>query len=481
MLTRRRQPLILLLALQGVIGLLTLARSVAGDSAPAVFDGWAPPLIGVTATAPRVRFGIGAVLDGSFQAAAQAWVADHVTQRAAIIRSFDQLLWDGFGDSYMAGGSLVRGKGGALFEQSYILSYCGIAPATDAAALPGFARRLRAAQDWFTRHGKTMVYYIAPTKTGWFPDRIPDRFPCSPDKGAVALRNAVLTAFDQAGVAYVDGPRALEEQRGHVPIALFPRNGIHWNWLGSAIGTEALLAKLRALGLTGLPALTYDIGVSPDETGQDSDLATLLNLLWLPPGDPAPTVTVRPPAGPGTLRLAAVNDSFLHYLPMVLLDSGHVFASETVFGYVTGDQRLYKDGQIHLIKADPAAIVKTLRASDVVVVEEIENRVGGPLSRKFLDMMDAVIAQDPAQPRCVRMDGAIPIGPAIVTDYSVIAKSLATKQSRAVNPIPIDEVLDCRVSTLLAMTAKLGECFDYMQSCPGGSSLPNRPASSVRP
>jgi hypothetical protein len=388
---RRFHPLILLLALQGGIGVLTLLQPRFAD--------WAPPLVGVLPPAPDAAFSAQAVMDGSFQPAAQSWVSDHVFQRAAIVRSFNQALWDGFGSSYMEGRAAVRGKGGSLFEQSYILSYCGISPASDIIAMPDFARRLRAAQDWFTRHGKILVYYIAPTKTGWFPDRMPGNFPCHPEAGAVAVRDAVLTALRQSAVAYVDGPLALEEKRGHVPTELFPRNGIHWNWLGTAIGTEALLAKLRALGVTGLPALTYDISIAPDETGTDRDLADLLNLLRPPPGDPAPTMTVRPPATAGTLRLATVNDSFFEYLPMVLLQSGHIFASETVFGYMTLDQRLYQNGTITKITADKAEIMKTLLASDVIVLEEIENRAGGPFAYQFLDMVDAEIAQEAATPR----------------------------------------------------------------------------------
>lgn len=394
----RFHPLILLLALQGCIGLLTLLRPVLADRAPALFTDWVGPLRGVQNPAPDVTFSVRAVADGGFQRAAESWIADHVVQRAAIVRSFDQVLWDGFGSSYMANRSLVRGTDGTLFEESYILAYCGIAQATNVAALPEFARRLRIVEDWFVRRGKILVYYLAPAKTSWFSDRIPSGYPCFPERrGGVAVRNAVLAAFGRTGIDYVDGPLALESS--HPPVDLFPRNGIHWNWLGTAIGTEALLAKLHALGATDLPRLTYDIEMAPDETGTDRDLADLLNLLRPPAAARAPVVAVKTPAMSGTLRLAAVNDSFFEYLPMVLLQSGHVFASQTVFGYMTLDQRRFENGAIMPIVADPNEIKQTLLNADVVVLEEVETRVGGPYALQFLDMMEAEMVRDPSVSR----------------------------------------------------------------------------------
>jgi hypothetical protein len=396
---RHFYPLILLLALQSCVGLLTLLRPVMGHTIPTPFVDWGAPLIGVRNPAPDTSLSIRTVADGAFQRGAQAWIADHVVQRAAIVRGFNQALWDVFRTSYMENRSLIRGKDGVLFEQSYILAYCGMALATDVRAMPEFGRRLRTVEDWFARRGKILVYYLAPTKTSWFPDSIPDAYPCSPERGGNAVRSAVLSAFHEAGVDYVDGPLALQDRRGRPPIDLFPRNGIHWNWLGSAIGTQALLTKLHDLGATGLPELTYDVDMTPDEVGTDRDLESLLNLMWPTSPIPAPALAVKAPAPPGKLRLAAVNDSFFAYLPMVLLQSGHVFTSATAFGYMTLDQRRYENDGMSPITADPGEIKQTLLAADVVVLEEVESRVGGPYARQFLDMMETEMARNPAPPR----------------------------------------------------------------------------------
>jgi alginate O-acetyltransferase complex protein AlgJ len=372
---------------------LTLVQPFAAARAPAVFENWVPPLVGVQIGPPAIVPSIQQVLDGSFQRAAAAWMGDHLMQRAAVVRAYNEVLWRGFGTSYMADRSLVRGLGGTLFEQSYILTYCGISPATNVAGLPDFARRLRAVENWFEKRGRHLVYYAAPIKTTWFPERIPPNFPC-PAERQNAVRPSVLAAFSEAGVDYVDGPAALEAWRGRVPTELFPRNGIHWNWLGAAIGAEALLEKLRKLGLQTLPPLKYEVSVVNQETGIERDLSDLLNLFSRLPGDPSPNVIVTPTSPAGSLRLAAVDDSFLP-LPISLLDIGRIFQSQTLFGYITLEQLRYESGVVAIIEQDAAAITRTLLDADVVILEEVESRIGGPYALQFLSMMETEMARDP--------------------------------------------------------------------------------------
>lgn len=373
--------------MHGIIGVLTLLQPLIEGAVPALFPAWTSPLQGMQTRAPAVTLGLRPVLDGSFQSAAAAWVGDHIAQRSTIVRAYNEVLWRSFGTSYMANRSLVRGLGGTLFEQNYILAYCGIRSITDITSLPAFARRLRVTEDWFVQRHRRLVYYLAPVKTSWFPDRIPASFPCPAGKRD-QVRSSVLTAFQKAGVDFVDGRAVLEAQRGQIPVELFPRNGIHWNWLGTAIGTNALLLKLRELGLTTLPLLRYNVTATSQEEGSDRDLSDLLNLIWPPPSDLAPRVAVTPAEPAGTLRLAAVNDSFFEYLPITLLDAGRIFRSETVFGYLTLDQRHYESGEMVPIKKNAAGIMQTLLDADVVVLEEVESRVGGPYALQFLDMVE---------------------------------------------------------------------------------------------
>jgi alginate O-acetyltransferase complex protein AlgJ len=372
-----------LFAIQTAVGALFIARPLLADVTPALFRPWMPPLLGMRTETGKVDLTLTSVFDGGAQREAEAWVAEHLPQR------------DVFRTSYMANRTLVRGRDGVLFEQSYIFAYCGIQPATDVPALPAFAHRLRVVEDWFRRRGKVLVYFTAPTKTSWYPNAIPSGFPCPVEKRDT-VHASVLAALQQAHVDFVDGRAALEAARDHFPVALFPVNGIHWNWLGTAIGVDALLTKLRELGLTSLPSFQYQVKVVDQETGYDRDLSDLLNLVWPPPGKPAPEVSITPSNRHGALLLAAVNDSFFQYLPVVLLDAAHLFRAETVFGYMNIEQRRYQNSEIEVVHADDVEIARTLLTADVVVLEEVESRIGGPFALRFLDLMEAAMARDAA-------------------------------------------------------------------------------------
>ena len=377
-------------ASQTIVGALTIVQPVA--TLPPALRDWVAPLVGVRVSPPTVDASVRQIVDGKFQRAVEAWVGDHLVQRPTIVRAFNELQWLGFGTSHMADRRLMRAPNGALYEQSYMLAYCGIDDGTNLAGVPAFARRLRAAQDWFKARGRPLVYLMAPVKTTWLRGPVPASLPCPVEKQDT-LRPFFRAALDRAGVDWVDGPAALEAWRGRVSFELFPRNGIHRNQLGAVIGANALLQKLRDLGVHPLPTLSYRVVAQNDETGYDRDLANLLNLLWPPPGPPAPRVEVTPAEPPGTLRLAAVNDSFFQYIPIALFEQGRVFRSETVFGYMNTDQFHFENGRLEVINQNTAEITRTLLDADVVVLEEVESRIGGKYALWFLDIVEAEMSR----------------------------------------------------------------------------------------
>jgi hypothetical protein len=349
-----------------------------------------------TELAPHLTFR--SFLDRTFQKSAEAWVATTLPQRAAIVRTYNEALWRSFGTSYMASRSLVRGRHGTLYEEGYILVYCGISTPTKPEALPPFAQRLRSVQDWFQARGQRFIFVSAPAKTTWFANRIPTAFPC-PENQRDWLHVPAFAALNHAGVHYVDERAALEAARHRVAIDLFPINGIHWNWLGAAIGAEAIIQALRDAGLSSLPALSYDLTVDANEVGPDRDLSDLLNLLIPPPGDPAPRVIVKPVESLGALRIVSVNDSFFT-MPAYLLTAAGVFQSATLFGYMTLDQRRFVAPNIvgfgQPISADEQEIVRAILTADVVVLEEVETHFGSPYALRFLDLIEREMAHKPS-------------------------------------------------------------------------------------
>ena len=351
-------------------------------------------LLGMQLPPEKVALTPAALWHGEYQKAAEARAAASLPQRPAIVRAYNQAQWDAFGTSSMASGSIIRGRKGALFEESYIEAHCGLKLKVDVADMPAYAARLRRAQDWFEARGQKFVYVLAPIKTTWFPELVPASYPCTAKRDSVypAARNA-LTA---AGVHWVDGRATLEAQRGKLGYEMFPRNGIHWNQLGVALAARAFVGELNRQGLT-TPALNWDLTQAPDEAGLDRDLSNLLNLKTPPKAWKAPAVTAHPvgPPGSGAFTVTAVNDSFFDPLAL-LLTQARLASRARNYGYVTLAPIEYRDGVAYPLTATPEIVRNDLIASDVVVLEQVESQTSGLVGRRFLEMVEAEMARETA-------------------------------------------------------------------------------------
>jgi hypothetical protein len=387
-----------LFAVMLALGLLTVLRPWAEVRAPWIYRDLVPELVGVQVATDRPVLSVAEISSGRLQHAADIWVGEHLPQRPLLVRSFNEALWRSFGTSYMSGGQIVSGKQGTLFDVAYILNYCGVQKATNLGALPEFARRLRKAQDWFASRGQRFVYLLAPVKTTWFPDRLLSSIPCPEDQRDQDYRPIVAT-LGASGINLVDSRAVLEDQRDHAPVALFPLNGTHWNWLGAALAANALVDKVRALGLPDLPQLSYDVEVVPRELpGPDSfdlDIASLLNLLVTPRGAPSPVLHFHPPKEPPRCSLVAVNDSFMQQ-PAYLMQTWGVFSQVQTNAYFKLGRRNFPNWVAQMIDPDAPGAFADLFSADVVVLEEVESRVGGPFALMFLDLVEAEMARSAA-------------------------------------------------------------------------------------
>lgn len=381
---------LLFVAVLAVIGAMTVLRPVLEPRLPAFYREPVKVLMGMQSVQASPPLALDTLFSGSYQKSADGALSAALFQRATLVRAFNEAQWRLFGTSYMASGSLVRGRDSVLFEESYIDAYCGLRLAVRVQDIPRFTARLRVVQDWFERRGQRFVYVLAPTKTTWFPSAIPRAFHCASQAHDHTYGPAQV-ALTRAGINWIDGRAILLAARRRAGFELFPRNGIHWNRLGQALADRALIEKLRSLGMTTLTPLTWDLSAGPDEVGSERDLSELLNLWARLPAWPTPLVTAHrsaPAAKP--LTLTAVNDSFFDPMALMLTEAGD-FDRIRDYGYLTLSQVEYHEGAATSIKSDRARIVYDLTHSDVVVLEEVESRPGGPFSVEFLDMIEAVM------------------------------------------------------------------------------------------
>jgi len=350
------------------VGVLTMLRPLLHGTLDSPYRDWAPALVGMQAAQDQPALTLEAILDRRFQRAAESWVASNLPQRAVLVRSFNEVIWLMFGESYMAKRELVLGRDGMLFSKEYIAAYCWGGPIDPAASL-SFAARVRHVQDWFAARGQFFVYMLVPTKPSFVQHSLPTAFPCE-EKKRDQLYSQAVTTLRAAGVNLVDGRAALLDAR--VPM-LFPRNGTHWNWQGAAIATDALVQELRRQGLPGLADFKYSVSVTPDEFGNDRDLAYLLNLWHPPPRAPSVAVRVEPTgaAARNNLTLVAVNDSFFEFNAH-LLSASQIFGTIDAYGYLTVNQGRVINGVPQKLALGTDAILKRILSANVVVLEVVE-------------------------------------------------------------------------------------------------------------
>ena len=121
---------------------------------------------------------------------------------------------------------------------------------------------------------------------------------------------------------FVDTASDLAAAREEYGISMFPRGGIHWNSLATALGTQKVIAAVNAQRSDPLLAtLSFTWRISYHPQGVDRDLLDIMNLRHPDTNYPVPELTYQstpPPGGCHTTTITEVGGSFLRNLNSTL-------------------------------------------------------------------------------------------------------------------------------------------------------------------
>jgi len=181
----------------------------------------------------------------------------------------------------------------------------------------------------------------------------------------------------EAGIATADTASPVHEAKTQYPIPLFPRGGIHWNSLGSAIGTRAVIAALNEqLPGDPIPSIGLDYVMSNKPVGVDRDLADLIDVLFPPVSYSVPILNLKPACATGsrTTPLSIVGGSFMHAVAD-LLGRGGCMADVHLYFYLRAG--VFGGTPYRLLRAglDPSDLT-ALRDAKILVLEENESNIG---------------------------------------------------------------------------------------------------------
>jgi hypothetical protein len=242
---------------------------------------------GVTPRAPVV-WSWAALKDGTLQKALATRVDDANPLRPVLIRIHNQIRATLFDE--LTAPNLLRGHDRQLIERFYVEEYCGrkvgMADQRAAKSLP----LIRDIQTYYQSRGGVFLYVITPSKAVHMPEAFVELMPCPSTRQARdELRPRFAQLLQDSGIEVLDTAALLHAQKQDHPVALFPRSGVHWNDLGLAIATLAVIEKLNAVaGRAVAPPFTYTYSVDNLATGRDNDLFNVQNQLVQPPSLPTP-------------------------------------------------------------------------------------------------------------------------------------------------------------------------------------------------
>lgn len=336
-------------------------------------------LFGVTNDLP-ITLSAHAITSGEFQKAFASRAGEKIPLRPLLIRFNNQILYSLFHE--IRPRSILEGAHGHLFETRYMTDYCSRTDADARTYAEAMIPVLRDIQAYYRSRGAVFVYAISPSKVAAMPDYfvgVPGTLPC-PNSVATRLNSTVEYAqrVRDAGIATLDLATMLRDARQAYPIDLFSPGGSHWNDLGAAIATNAVIAAINAQ-LTGPPlrSIPSNYAMSHDPVGADVDVINVLALLFPPRDFAVPKIAFAAdcPATPtSTLPAAIVGSSFMHHT-VEFMERGACMGNLKLYFYYRNmllgglPYRILKQG----LDADDLA---KLRDMKIVVLEENESQIG---------------------------------------------------------------------------------------------------------
>jgi alginate O-acetyltransferase complex protein AlgJ len=248
-------------------------------------------LVGVETAIRPPSFSWRGLWSGEYQRQFTAWFGRANPALPIAVRLKSQVYFTLLNQSAIP--EVVIGRRLQLFEPYYIAEYCSRDPAAMTASADAWARKLELLQQWYAERGRLFIYLVTPSKAATYPRDIPAGWPCP---ASLAQREGLMPAWRAAlkrrNVNFVDGTAVIAEAKAHYPFPLFPRGGIHWNWVGATLGMQAVVRQIDVTRPLALP--DFDFVWRPSTpTFTDADLTDLLNLPFPRLDYPAPVVDLK--------------------------------------------------------------------------------------------------------------------------------------------------------------------------------------------
>lgn len=326
-----------------------------------------------------------------FQKYVEDWAAKKLRKRDIYIGLGNQLYFSLFKKSFTLteNNNIVVGKDNQLFQLLYILAYCHLKDKNyDQHKLVSWADKIKQLSDFFEKRGQTFIYLITPSKAEYLPSAIPKRFPCSRE-GISSHVLQMVNLLEERKVRYVNCPSLMSHATQQYGIAMFPKGGIHWNWLGSSVGANAIIDAINQDNHIHLNPIRFGYTLtSPNHQDGDDDLLKLMKLLT-PFHYKIPKINyLNDNANHQSVKVAFIGGSFIFNL-IDIYKKNKTFSNMKLYSYFNRiyDYDLKKKTTSSAMDPTSMSVLNSILGSDVVILEENSSLTMSEHGKLFFDLM----------------------------------------------------------------------------------------------
>jgi hypothetical protein len=231
------------------------------------------PLYGYFIPAPDTVFTWQNWQKGKFQVTREQFLQEGFSFREDYVRLHNSIQFGLFKSTDVDW--IVFGNHNQLMSKDQINAYLGV-DSMSQKEINRNAYFIKALQDTLSKIGKRLYVAIPPNKVEIFPENLPSSYP---EKSLVNNYEHFKRTFDQKNVDYIDFVSFFKQLKDKGDKYLFPKNGSHWNYYGSAKALQYLIEHINRSSPLKADELVITNTYFNKENGGDPDIFVTLNLL----------------------------------------------------------------------------------------------------------------------------------------------------------------------------------------------------------
>ncbi len=173
---------------------------------------------------------------------------------------------------------VIIGANNCLFEEGYILDYCG-QNFVGKTYIDEKLRRAKWVQDYLKTKGIDLIFVFEPGKASYHSEFIPERY--HPEKKLLSNYKFYTQRCKELGIANLDLNKWFLSLKDTTKYPLYPRYGVHWSTYGMMLAADTLIKYIEKVHSIQIPHIYWnEMTITNKLKDADFDIEKTLNLAF---------------------------------------------------------------------------------------------------------------------------------------------------------------------------------------------------------